>query len=271
MKEIKEILKEVEKSFGKTTYQEFLRLFEEIKSQKLVERVGEKVFVIGDLHGDYESFLKLLKFGEEDENIIFLGDYGDRGFYQVDLYYAVLKLKSELKDKVILLRGNHEFFKDQIISPHDLPRQLLARFGNKALEIYEEIKELWNRISLAAYNDNYFFVHGGIPIERVKIENIEKLSINIWKQLLWNDPIEEYGFKPSYRGVGYLFGYDITDRFLKDNNKIAIIRAHEPCNGIKYNHNKKVITVFSMKGYYGNEKAGGLKLYKSEKIKEILI
>lgn len=266
---MKEILGEIDKNFGKISYYEFLDLISNIKSQKLVEKLGKNLFVVGDIHGDYDSLIKLLRYVEE-ETIIFLGDYGDRGSYQVDVYYTILKLKSELKDRIILIRGNHEFFKNYMISPHDLPRQLLSRFGNKALEIYEEIKNFWNKLSLAAYNEKYFFVHGGIPIERIKIEEIEKSPISIWNQLLWNDPIEKNGFEQSYRGIGYLFGYDLTERFLRDNNKIAIIRSHEACNGIKYNHNKKVITLFSMKNYYGNEKVGALKINEGN-IKEILI
>ncbi|MEM5830224.1 MAG: metallophosphoesterase family protein [Candidatus Aenigmatarchaeota archaeon] len=263
MSEILEILKEIDKNFGKVSANEFLELMNSIEKQNVVEKVPEKIFVIGDVHGDYDTLISLLK-RVNDEKIIFLGDYGDRGNYQVDVYYAILKLKSELKDKVILLRGNHEFLKNYMVSPHDLPRQLLSRFGNKALEVYEAIKNFWNKLSLAAFNKNFFFVHGGIPIERIKIEDIEKSSDYIHVQLLWNDPLEDKGYQPSYRGVGYLFGYDITERFLKDNKKIAIIRSHEPCNGIKYNHNNKVITVFSMKGYYGNQIAAALRINKEE-------
>ncbi|MEM5820491.1 MAG: metallophosphoesterase family protein [Candidatus Aenigmatarchaeota archaeon] len=270
MSEIKEILNEIDKNFGKITFKEFLDLITNIKKQNIVEKIkNNKLFVIGDLHGDYDSLMNLLKF-VEDETIIFLGDYGDRGNYQVDVYYTILKLKYEFKDKIILLRGNHEFFEKYIVSPHDLPRQLLARFGNKALEIYQEIKNFWNKLSLAAYNEHFFFVHGGIPIERIKIEDIGKQSISVWNQLLWNDPYEIEGFLPSYRGIGYLFGYNITNRFLEDNKLKLVIRSHEPCNGIKYNHNNKVITVFSMKGYYGNEKASALKI-DNDKIKIISI
>lgn len=269
MNEIIEILNEIEKNFGKITHNEFLNLLNNIKKQNLVEKLSDEVFVIGDLHGDYDSLINLLKF-VENEKIVFLGDYGDRGNYQVDVYYTIIKLKNELKDRVILLRGNHEFFKNFLVSPHDLPRQLLARFGNKALEIYEEIKNFWEKMSLAAYNKDIFFVHGGIPIEKIKIEEIEKQTISVWNQLLWNDPIEKQGFYPSYRGIGYLFGSDITNDFLEKNKKKIIIRSHEPCNGIKYNHNNKVITIFSMKGYYGNEKVAAIRIRKEE-IEKIII
>jgi hypothetical protein len=49
-----------------------------------------------------------------------------------------------------------------------------------------------------------------------------------------------------------------------------IIRSHEACNGIKENHSGKVLTVFSMKGIYGNEKIGVIRI-KKNKIEKILI
>lgn len=268
--EILEIVKEIDKNFGKVTSNEFTELLLTVNSQKIVEKVSNKVFVIGDVHGDYDSLVALLKKVNYEDQIIFLGDYGDRGNYQVDVYYLVLKLKAELKDRVVLLRGNHEYYKNFMVSPHDLPRQLLSRFGNKAIEIYNEMKKFWNKLAFAAFNDNFFFVHGGIPIEKIKIEEIEKAGDYILVQLLWNDPLEGKGYEPSYRGIGFLFGQDITEDFLSNNKKIGIIRSHEACNGVKYNHNKKVITIFSMKGYYGNTKAAALSINKTE-IKEIFV
>jgi len=246
---------------------EFEKLLDEFEKEEEKIEESDDVLIIGDIHGDLDSLIKLINLREK-EKIIFLGDYGDRGYYQVEVYYFLLRLKEELKDKVILLKGNHEFPEVEF-APHDFPRSLLSKFGNKAFEIYEKVKNFWNKLSyFAIVKEKYFLVHGGIPIEVPKIEEILK-NKNFIIQLLWNDPTEENTMQ-SFRGIGYLFSKKVTQEFLEKNNLEKVIRSHEPCNGIKENHEGKVLTAFSMKGIYGNEKIGAIKIVK-DSIEKILI
>lgn len=61
---------------------------------------GETI-IVGDLHGDFESLIHILKasrFAEKAAQnkellLVFLGEYGDRGPYSPEVYYIVLKLK----------------------------------------------------------------------------------------------------------------------------------------------------------------------------------
>ena len=246
---------------------DFEKLLDEFEKEDEKMEIKGDVLIIGDLHGDLDSLLKIINI-RRNEKMIFLGDYGDRGYYQVEVYYLILKLKEKLKEDLILLKGNHEYPEVQFM-PHDLPRALLSKFGNKAFEIYEKIKGFWNKLSyFVILNEKYFLVHGGIPIEIPKIDEIlENKDFII--QLLWNDPTEEETM-PSFRGIGYLFSERVTKNFLEKNNLEMIIRSHEACNGIKENHSGKVLTVFSMKGIYGNEKIGVIRI-KKNKIEKILI
>jgi hypothetical protein len=41
-------------------------------------------------------------------NYLFLGDYVDRGFNSVEAFTFILTLKVKHKDRVTILRGNHE-------------------------------------------------------------------------------------------------------------------------------------------------------------------
>lgn len=77
--------------------------------------------------------------------------------------------------------------------------------------------------------------------------------------LLWSDPEEKNGWGISPRGAGYIFGEDITIKFLKLNGLDFIARAHQlVINGFNWNHNQKVVTIFSAPNYCyrcGNEAA----------------
>lgn len=77
--------------------------------------------------------------------------------------------------------------------------------------------------------------------------------------LLWADPQVMPGRSPSKRGVGFSFGPNYTEEFLEKNGLDLVIRSHEvKAKGFQYEHNKKLITVFSAPNYcdqIGNEGA----------------
>lgn len=67
----------------------------------------EKAFVIGDIHGVYHTLKVMLdKWHPDEEQLILIGDYIDRGPQS----YEVVQLLRELQEKedIKLLRGNHE-------------------------------------------------------------------------------------------------------------------------------------------------------------------
>ena len=80
---------------------------------RISHRAVKNVVVVGDLHGDMESLVHILKDIEDlnADRIVFLGDYGDRGWESVEVYYLLLKLKvsegkgKEKEKKIIRLRG----------------------------------------------------------------------------------------------------------------------------------------------------------------------
>jgi protein phosphatase len=246
-----------------------------------LEPVGEAL-VIGDLHGDIESLLKILEKSKflnrmqrnKDATLIFLGDYGDRGAHSTELYYTVLRLKLVFPEQVILLRGNHEGPTDLLASPHDLPYHLQARFKEKWAVAYSKLRELFAYLYNAVLvEERYLMVHGGLPS---KIRNIQEIAQAVTlhpekaflEDLLWSDPDETVqGTYPSPRGAGNLFGKTITHEVLKKLNVQLLIRGHEPCSeGFKINHDGKVLTLFSRKGPpYFNAHGAYLDLPLSEK------
>jgi len=260
--------------------EEFTRLVEEV-AQLLAKENGQignfnimgrlvkikplgAAIIVGDLHGDLESLIQILKetnfLHKANQNnktfLIFLGDYGDRGVYSAEVYYIVLKLKLLFPEQVILMRGNHEGPEDLLASPHDLPTQFSARFGEKWRDAYSKIRELFRCLYNAMFvKDRYLMIHGSLPLQAKTLEDLAYAHIKHPKQtlledMLWSDPTEMIkGVCASPRGAGKLFGENITNEVLKRFNVKILIRGHEPCrDGFKINHKGKILTLFSRKG-----------------------
>lgn len=252
-------------------------------SERLVklEPLGEAL-VIGDLHGDLESLIAILKNSgftqkmtkRKDATLIFLGDYGDRGAYSAEVYYIVLRLKLAFPEQTVLLRGNHEGPEDLLASPHDLPMQFQFRFKENWRTAYAKTRELFTYLYNAVLvEERCLMVHGGLSPNINSIQDLARANVTHPEQefledLLWSDPndmVKEVLYSP--RGAGKLFGKKVTENALKKVNVKILIRGHEPCEeGFKLNHDGKVLTLFSRKGApYFNAYGAYLQLPLSEK------
>ncbi len=242
-----------------------------------------EIVVVGDIHGDLESLCHILEdsaFMEktlrgEDSLLVFLGDYGDRGYYSPEVYYVVLKLKSMFPNKVVLMRGNHEGPNDLLAYPHDLPTNLNRKFGETGAIVYAKLRELFDQLyNVMLVEGKYILVHGGVPSKASAIEDLAYAHKKHPKEthleeILWSDPNDIIkGTYPSPRGAGKLFGKDVTEKFLKILNVKFLIRGHEPSeDGFKTNHSGKVLTLFSRRGppYY-NEHGAYLQINASDMV-----
>jgi len=223
-----------------------------------------KALIVGDLHGDLESLIQILKesnflqkMNQEGEAIlIFLGDYGDRGELSVEVYYTIFKLKLLFPEQIILMRGNHEGPEDLLASPHDLPIEFQAKFGEKWTEAYGKIRTFFSLLYLGVLvEERYLMVHGGLPPQAKTIGDLAYAHTKHPKQrlledMLWSDPNEIIGDTcASPRGAGKLYGENATNNALRRFNVKILIRGHEPCEeGFKIDHGGKVLTLFSRKG-----------------------
>ncbi len=275
----------VRKAF-ETSVEDFLALIEEAKGVLDEEKEGRglvrispqavrNVIVVGDIHGDMESFVHILKDIEavNADRIVFLGDYGDRGSESVEVYYVLLKLKvsedkkKKKEKKIIMLRGNHEGPPDMPVMPHDLPFSFTKKYGVRGKEVYEKIKELWEYLPYCVLVESrYLMLHGGLPVNVASVEDIafayeSHPSSSNFEEILWSDPVEGKGDFYSLRGAGRMFGEDITERVLRAVGVKTLIRSHEPCEGVEVRQRGKVLTLFSRKrSPYFNTRAAYLVL-----------
>jgi len=259
----------------------------EVTGRLITAKPGGHAIVIGDLHGDLESLVDILKTGnclqeisrDRDRIMVFLGDYGDRGNYSAEVYYVVLKLKLLFPEQIVLMRGNHEYFwvgkrRDESgPSPHDLPQRLKTRFGGNGEE-YRCIRGLFDYFYGAVLVEGrYLMVHGGLPERVRKPEDLAFAHTldskdELLEDMLWSDPDETVeGTHASPRGAGKLFGKNVTDKVLSSLGVAMLIRGHQFCEeGYRINHGGKILTLFSCKStLHSNSHGAYLTVDSSEK------
>jgi hypothetical protein len=257
-----------------------------------LERIPEKLILVGDIHGDLESLLWTLKeinfdrFLRNPHNkLIFLGDYVDRGSNSIGVLYVVCFLKQKFPDSVVLMRGNHEAPMEFPFSSHDLPLELARRYGREiAKSIYvNNILPLFQSLSLIVLiPKQLLIVHGGLPTAEVFIPKSSEdrsgssevgsaarnLLISSMEEILWNDPIEHISkgldWEYSRRGYGKHFGITVTRKWLNATGSKLVIRGHEPCQGFKVNHQGTILTLFSCNESYPGFQAAYLKITREE-------
>ncbi|MDM7275373.1 MAG: metallophosphoesterase family protein [Thermoprotei archaeon] len=228
----------------------------------IVEDFKGPLAVLGDIHGDYGTFSKILDDVEGEGVIdsgllILLGDYVDRGppEGQVETLMRIAELKLEMGDRLVALRGNHEPPENLVPYPHDYPYVLEQLFGrDKALELYRKSLAVFNSLPHAlVLKGKALLVHGGPPTRLAgSLEDYLGWDrrVEVIEEILWNDPSELVETRaPNPRGAGSLWGRRVTDKALSLSGASIIVRGHEPAlEGYKFNHGRRVLTLFSRLG-----------------------
>ena len=74
---------------------------------------GMKTIITSDIHGcslEFQALLKIAELDREEDTLIILGDLFDRGKHSYEVFRQVLRLKEEMGDRFIFVRGNHDQF-----------------------------------------------------------------------------------------------------------------------------------------------------------------
>jgi serine/threonine-protein phosphatase 2B catalytic subunit len=245
------------------------------REPNLIE-LQDPVTIVGDIHGQFYDMLKLLDLGGNPERTkyVFLGDYVDRGAFSLEVLLVLYALKVNFPNTLFLLRGNHEC--RQLTTFFSFRKECLYKHD---LELYDRCMESFDCMPLACVVDGKFLtVHGGLGPEMVTLADINAISRfqeppkqGSFCDILWADPYEtestrSAGFRTNdVRGCSYFFTKEAVVPFLKRNDLLSVIRAHEAqLDGFKmYNWNGEedfpaVITVFSAPNYcdvYNNKGA----------------
>jgi len=224
----------------------------------------EKIYVFGDIHGDYFPFTKYVESIDLKSNlVIFLGDYADRGGYGIESIQAINNLITLYPDHVIALKGNHEDYIGNglpCFAPCHLIDEVIIKIGDWETYYHSKFIPFLNKLYLSVLIPGQFlFVHGGISSRITSLDDLKFPAEEIARDILWSDPFEKIPDMPqddeleSQRGSGILFSKTITENVLALCGVKKLIRSHQPQlakDGIFYNHDNKVVTVNSTSVYH---------------------
>lgn len=130
--------------------------------------ISGNVTIIGDIHGQYFDFMKILtKLGNSflheklESHLLFLGDYVDRGANSIEVCTLIMALKINNPKKVTLLRGNHE--SRCMTTLYNFMTETIEKYNQ---DIYQLFMIAFDNLPLACLvNKNLFCVHGGLSSE----------------------------------------------------------------------------------------------------------
>eukprot|EP00668_Euglena_longa_P011698 GGOE01014112.1.p1 GENE.GGOE01014112.1~~GGOE01014112.1.p1 ORF type:complete len:339 (-),score=101.46 GGOE01014112.1:306-1232(-) len=221
-----------------------------------VQAVRAPVTVCGDVHGQFHDMLELFRIGGKppDTNYLFMGDYVDRGYYSVETVTLLVLLKVRFKDRITILRGNHE--SRQITQVYGFYDECVRKYGNS--NVWKLYTDLFDYLPLTAVVENEIFcLHGGLSPSIDTLDHVRALDRvqeipheGPMCDLLWSDPDDRVGWGISPRGAGYTFGADITEQFNRVNGLKLVARAHQlVMEGYNYSHNQLCVTIFSAPNY----------------------
>ncbi|ORE00627.1 PP2BA [Hepatospora eriocheir] len=242
-------------------------------------------YVIGDTHGQFYDLMTILDeidISNLKHNVLFLGDYVDRGSFSVEVYLFLMLLKTHYPKQVFILRGNHESL--SMTSYFTFKSEVTSKYG---IEAYDLFLNSFNTLPICAIIQNDIFCsHGGIPSKFKNIYDIDK--IDRFREiptngpicdLLWSDPNPKFTTKSSFipnhqRNCSVFYSYNDVINFLKNNNLKGIFRAHEVQEeGIKfldnYNNFPSVTILFSAPNYCDIYNNTGCFILYDKKIKKV--
>lgn len=207
-----------------------------IKIEKIDENDYNRIFIMSDIHGQYDLFLKMLdkiKLKREDLLVI-IGDICDRGKKSYEIYMKCMKM-IKLGYNLKFILGNHE---DMLLEDleNDYPIRYETEysvfrnskyFENKDMKDWHEenfleeiewlVKWLKNCSLIISGNEN-IFVHAGLDLKKV-LEKQEKETVLWTREEFWlmeNVELEEY------KGKNIYFGHtpNINGRISKKTDRI---------------------------------------------------
>ena len=162
-----------------------------------------RVLAIGDVHGMYEKLIKLMdkiRFNPDEDLLIFLGDYIDRGPDPGGCLQYIFALQQQYPDVVVCLMGNHEvmmssYFMQKRGSYNNLivdyagswldngGLETLKHLDEMDADTKEELLQWVMNLPVKYQYQDYFFCHAGVdPDLPLAVQNEFDM---LWRRQQW--------------------------------------------------------------------------------------
>lgn len=162
-----------------------------------------RVLAIGDVHGMYQKLIKLMdkiRFNPDEDLLIFLGDYIDRGPDPGRCLQYIFALQQQYPDVVVCLMGNHEvMMSSYFMQKRGSYNNLIVDYAgswldNGGLETLKQLNEMdadtkeellqWVMNLPVKYQyQDYFFCHAGVdPDVPLAVQNEFDM---LWRRQQW--------------------------------------------------------------------------------------
>ena len=151
------------------------------------------IFAIGDIHGCLNELVSLQKkifsypkFEKENDLIVYIGDYIDRGPNSKEVIDHILKLQRENINSIFLM-GNHEqVMIDFLFNDINNLRYWINLGADKTFRSYD--------IEIADFIKDGFEDHNIVKLRKFFLEKISKEHINFFNDLKLSYTIDNYFF-----------------------------------------------------------------------------
>ncbi len=189
-----------------------------------------KIFAIGDIHGcldKLEELIGKIPVDYQKDQLVFLGDYIDRGKDSREVVDFVISLKNKFSN-IVYLMGNHEFMflnfldgaeeelylanggrytlQDYDIVFADSPEERIKKVPARHLQFYQSLLPYYE-------TEHYLFVHAGLMPGLEPAE--QKIDDLVWVRREFIDSFYDFG-------KTVVFGHTRFGRPLIEKNKIGI-------------------------------------------------
>ncbi len=203
-----------------------------------------KVVFVGDTHGDLDATEQVIhQYLKKDYQIVFLGDYLDRGDYSEENIQFLLQMKLEHPDKIFLLAGNHEGFMVKEFYP-------VYFWSSISTEERKKYGLLFSKFPFAASAQNGLLaLHGALP-DLKSLEEMDQIELGDenWDRIVWGDFVEnEMDILGDLWGRPQ-FGRQYFNRLMERYQKQVLVRSHQPHAPITM-FDKRCVTIFTSHAY----------------------
>jgi serine/threonine protein phosphatase 1 len=188
---------------------------------------SERVFIVGDVHGCLDMLRRLMDkidWRPDEDSLIFLGDYIDRGGDSKGVVDYILELR-KVSSRVQCIMGNHENILLDFLNTGE-PRLLIINGGIPTLESYQAAHEnedaplippehaaFFKSLPTYIELEDYYIVHAGFrPGVAIEDQSLEDL---IWIR-------EPFIFSDYDFGKTVIFGHTPIAEPLMMDNKIGL-------------------------------------------------